>query len=397
MVVDGNSDDWFGGNELNPSGYAMPGAVGGPMYVTENSGSLILGFDGVDASTSDVYVYVDSNDMAGTSTGYNGVHTLPYDADYAILVTSTGVDVYYYNDPVWQLDPGSGVTAQGAYLEVGVPLAALGGSTDSMNIVATVQNGDTVTAASPAQTGLVGTGAETLDNAYRLTLNKLDLAAGLMDDEVLLHRSFEFSNVPTAPHTYQVMVKTAAETRHTCDFDWATENNVAMDVSKSLSFDILRACPEITASLDDISVNEDSGAVTFDLATFVDDEQDVEASMEWDVTEDNMDAFANILSDFSDKSGATGTYTVTPITDQFGTSEMTFEVVDSHGQTASKTITYTVKNINDAPVICDARANVDPIVTTVMCIYTQMQSPTDTTLETKDLVVSANHLVIWQT
>ena len=82
--------------------------------------------------------------------------------------------------------------------------------------------------------------------------------------------------------------------------------------------------------------------------------------MEWDVTEDNMDAFANILSDFSDKSGATGTYTVTPINDQFGTSEMTFEVVDSHGQTASKTITYRVKNINDAPVICDARADVDP-------------------------------------
>ena len=37
-----------------------------------------------------------------------------------------------------------------------------------------------------------------------------------------------------------------------------------------------------------------------------------------------------------------------------------FEVVDSHGQTDSKTITYTVKNINDAPVICDARDIADP-------------------------------------
>ena len=64
------------------------------------------------------------------------------------------------------------------------------------------------------------------------------------------------------------MVKTPAETRHTCDFDWATETNVVMDTSKSLSFDILRACPEITSQLDDIVVDEDSGAiVTFDLAT----------------------------------------------------------------------------------------------------------------------------------
>ena len=156
------------------------------------------------------------------------------------------------------------------------------------------------------------------------------------------------------------MVKTPAETRHTCDFDWATETNVAMDTSKSLTFNILRACPEITAVLDDIIVDEDSGSVDLDLSTFVDDEQDVEDNMEWEVVGSNMDAFANILSDFSDLSAATGTYSITPINDQFGSFDMTFEVVDSHGQTASKTITYTVKNINDAPVICDARSGVDP-------------------------------------
>ena len=364
MVVDGDNTDWTGGNELNPSGYAMPGSVGGPMYVTTDAGSVVLGFDSVDTTSSDVYVYVDSNDMAGSSTGFNGEHTLPYDADFAVVATSAGVDVYYYNDPAWVLNPtSSAVSAQGAFLEVSIPITALGGSSvDTMNIVATVQNAGTndVTSVSPAQTTIVGTGAETLDNAYELALNKLDLADGTLTNEVLLHRSFEFSSTPTAPHNYQVMVKTTAEARHTCDFDWATEVDVSMDASKALSFDILRACPEITSLLDDIIVDEDSGAITFDLATFVDDEQDVEANMEWDVTEDNMDAFANILSDFSDKSGATGTYTVTPINDQFGTSEMTFEVVDSHGQTASKTITYRVKNINDAPVICDARADVDP-------------------------------------
>ena len=197
---------------------------------------------------------------------------------------------------------------------------------------------------------------------YELTLNKLDLSDGTMSNEVLKHRSFEFSNIPTAPHTYQVMVKTPAETRHTCDFDWATATNVVMDMSQSLTFDILRACPEITSQLDDIEVPEDSAALVLDLATFVDDEQDDEANMLWDVTEValSMDAFDDILSDFSDQLSTTGTYSITPITDQFGSFDILFEVVDSHGQTASKTITYTVKNINDVPVICDARDMADP-------------------------------------
>ena len=230
-----------------------------------------------------------------------------------------------------------------------------------MNIVATVQDvgTDTVSAVSPTQT-ITGTGAETLSEAYNLELNKLDLADGTATNEVLLHRAFEFSNTPTAPHTYSVMVKTAAETRHTCDYDWATATGVTMEASQTLTFDILRACPEITGALNDIRVLEDSGAVTLDLASFVDDEQDVEANMLWEVTGDNMDAYADILSDFSDLSGATGTFDVTPLTDQFGTFEITFEVVDSHGQTATKTILYEVLNVNDAPVICDARTNVDP-------------------------------------
>ncbi len=363
MVVDGNSDDWVGGNALNPSGYAMPGLVGGPMYVTTDSGSLVLGFDSVDTSASDVYVYVDSNDMAGSSTGYNNVHTLPYDADFAIVVTSAGVDVYYYNAPNWVLDPGaSAVSAQGQYLEVSVPLASIGGSVDAMNIVASIQDAgtDNVNSASPDQGTIVGTGAETFDSAYELALNKLDLSDGTMTNEVLLHRSFEFGNPPTTPHNYNIMAKTPAEIRHTCDYDWHTEANVVMDSTTSLSFNILRACPEITSALDDILVSEDSAQLDLDLSTFVDDEQDVEEDMEWEVTESNMDAFANILTDFSDVSGTTGTLSLTPINDQFGTFDLTFEVVDTHGQTAAKTITYTVKNINDAPVICDARTSVDP-------------------------------------
>ena len=363
MQIDGDSSDWVGGNALNPSGYAMPGAVGGPMYLTVDSGEVVFGFDSISTATSDVYIYVDSNDLAGTTSGFNGVHTLPYAADFVVVVDSSGADVYYFNDPAWVLNPtANAFTGEGSFLEVSVPASSLGGSSvDSMNIVATVQavGTDTVTAVSPSQT-ITGTGAETLTEAYDLELNKLDMADGTIENEVLRHRAFEFSSTPTAPHTYSVMVKTAAEARHTCDYDWATATGVTMDQSKSLTFDILRACPEITSDLADIAVLEDSGAVTLDLATYVDDEQDVEADMLWDVTGGNMDAFANILTDFSDLSGVTGTYDITPINDQFGTFELTFEVVDSHGQTASKTIVYEVFNVNDAPVICDARNDVDP-------------------------------------
>ena len=182
MVVDGDGSDWVGGNDLNPSGYAMPGNVGGPMFVTQSANSLVFGFDNVDTQTSDVYIYIDSNDMAGSSTGYDkGAHNLPYDADYVVIATSNGVDVRYFNDPQWVLSPtANAISSQGAtLLEIGVPISALGGSSvDSMNIVATVQNTGTldVTAASPAQTTIVGTGVETLDEAYVLYLNKLVLS-----------------------------------------------------------------------------------------------------------------------------------------------------------------------------------------------------------------------------
>ncbi|MDG1549796.1 MAG: hypothetical protein P8Q94_07085, partial [Candidatus Poseidoniaceae archaeon] len=129
MVADGDSEDWFGNNVLNPSGYAMPGAIGGPMYLTNDAGNLFFGLDSISSATSDVYIYIDSNDMAGSTTGFNGVHTLPYAADYAIVATSTSTDVYYYNDPAWVLDPtANAVSAEGSYLEISVPVSSIGGT-----------------------------------------------------------------------------------------------------------------------------------------------------------------------------------------------------------------------------------------------------------------------------
>ena len=104
MNVDGDSSDWVGGNALNPSGYAMPGAVGGGMLVTKTSSDLFVGFDQASTASSDVYVYIDSADGAGSDTGLNGVHTLPSAADYLIKATSTSTDLYSYSGTAWNLE-----------------------------------------------------------------------------------------------------------------------------------------------------------------------------------------------------------------------------------------------------------------------------------------------------
>ena len=104
-----------------------------------------------------------------------------------------------------------------------------------------------------------------LTDAYNLELNKLDLTDGTITNEVLLHRAFEFSNVPTAPHTYTVMVKTAAETRHTCDYDWATATGVTMASSQTSIIRHTTSMSRNNTALEDFRVVEDSGAVTLDL------------------------------------------------------------------------------------------------------------------------------------
>jgi len=45
--------------------------------------------------------------------------------------------------------------------------------------------------------------------------------------------------------------------------------------------------------------------------------------------------------------------TITPNVDQFGTQVFSFEVTDSNGLSDTHNITFTVDNVNDAPVICD--------------------------------------------
>jgi hypothetical protein len=58
-------------------------------------------------------------------------------------------------------------------------------------------------------------------------------------------------------------------------------------------------CPEIQASLADVTVYEDSGAYTFSLMNMADDVQDLEADLTWTSADGNIDAYDGVLVDWN--------------------------------------------------------------------------------------------------
>lgn len=497
MSTDGLfEDDWFGDNFKNPSGFAYPGEVSPDFFVTYDDTNLYMGFNNT-AANDDIFVYFNTNDLTGDVLDESSTHTLPFGAEHMMAIHPDGTsDLMSYSLTGWQTSIANGAlqTAQsGAFVEAEFPLSGLGSGVDSVDVVVLVHDvttGDLVSV-HPEPTGGVTAGAMSIDDSYSMDVGGQDLSDGTMVDEVMLYRSFMFSSTPTAGHTYDIMVKTQAEARHTCAYDWSTLSDeglqpVLMDQSQSISFDILRACPEILAGSDlldevyvqsseftscgswwldhwcyrtnlgegtytttiydtygdgpnggnleidtrplgrfwwstetftlggwsgyssdeltfvvqpgyearykydcasycsetyvslskqgvlsDISVYEDTTANLLDLATYVDDVQDVEADMEWNVALDDLQMVLGsnppagvTLTDWTDQNGVTGQLSITPTLDQFGTFELDFTVMDSHGQTDTASITYTVMNVNDAPVICDIRTEANPLCST---------------------------------
>jgi len=166
MNIDGSTDDWFGGNELNPAGYAMPGNMSGDgtdnMYITYNvADSLYVGLTGVDLTNGDVLIYL-SVDGSGSSTGYNGMggsHDLPFSANYLLWADSTSsYDLYSYGFLGWgpsSLSTESISLAQGTdVLEFEIPFSRIGGTPDAVDIITLVQEETTatVTTVHPTQT-----------------------------------------------------------------------------------------------------------------------------------------------------------------------------------------------------------------------------------------------------
>ncbi len=359
MNVDGSDEDWNGGNALNPSGYAMPGMMSGDgtndMMVTYIEGDdLYIGLTGEDLAVSDALIYL-SVDGSGSNTGYNlgGSHTLPFQANYVLWADSdSSFDLYSYGflgwGPTTLSSANVDVSSSSTLTEISIPFSRIGGTPTQVDIVAIVQGETTadVSTVHPTQTIDSSNTLQTFSEYMTVELTNDDLLTGSIADEVLVYRSYKGSNTPSVAKNYDVMIKTQAD----CEYDWATATDLSLATNVEIDLDMARACPEIQASLADITVAEDSGAYTFSLTNMADDVQDLEADLTWTSADGNIDAYDGVLVDWNQNGH---TVTITPLDDQFGTLEYEFEVTDSNGLTDKHNITFEVTNVNDAPVICN--------------------------------------------
>jgi FlaG/FlaF family flagellin (archaellin) len=393
MTIDGSDEDWNGGNALNPSGYVMPGVMSGDgtddFLVTYIEGDgIYFGMTNSDLSNSDVLIYLNTG-SGGSPVGYNGLggaHNLPFHANYVLWADSEGsYDLYSYGFLGWS--PSSLSTANvdvdfsTSLAEFGVPWSRIGGMPSEIDIVAIVQEETTadVTIAHPTQTLDSSATLQNLSKFMTVELTHGDLADGTLTSEVLVYQSYKGSTTATGQKNYDLMIKTPAA----CAYDWATvedislATNVVFDdnyvagtgdtTNVQSTIDIKRACPVIDTEgadtddgLVDFSKDEDSGAFTFSLTNLADDVQDEESSLTWTMAEGTQVAFNN--DDLMDAVLNGQDVTFTPRTDQFGTQVFSFEVTDSNGLSDTHNITFTVNNINDAPVICNVeRSDCMPI------------------------------------
>ena len=384
MTVDGSDEDWNGGNALNPSGFAMPGVMSGDgtddflaTYI-EGDG-IYFGMTNTDLSNSDVLIYLNTG-SGGSDVGYNGLggaHDLPFSANYVLWADSEGsYDLYSYGFLGWS--PSSLSTANvdvdfsTSLAEFGVPWSRIGGMPDEIDIVAIVQGETTadISVVHPTQTLDSSATLQDLSKFMTVELTHGDLADGTLTSEVLVYQSYKGSTTATGQKNYDLMIKTPAA----CAYDWATVEDISMatnvvfddsyvagtgdTTNVQSTIDIKRACPVIDTDgtdtadgLVDFSRDEDSGAFTFSLTNLADDVQDQESSLTWTMAEGTQVAFNNV--DMMDAVLNGQDVTFTPRTDQFGTQVFSFEVTDSNGLSDSHNITFTVNNINDAPVICN--------------------------------------------
>ena len=369
MTADGDMSEWFG-NTKNPSDDAMPGVMssddaGEDFLATWDANNLYLALTGVDMGSADLQIYIDSS-TGGDTTGDSWYvsHSLPFAADYVFWAeddSSNGLKVNGFTG--WSATSCSALSStigdtSDTDTEVAIPWDCIGQPDSTVRMLVVVQDESTGAVASvhPDQTIATGAVGQTFNDELTLLMGHGDLAEG--DDlrnHLLIYRSYVGSNTPSDAKTYDIAVKVDA----TCEEDWGNINSVDMSTNVAESIDIKRACPVIT-SLVDVTVDEDSGSYTLTLTDKADDVQDEESTLTWTVADDaDPSRSPTMLLD----SGLSGqTMTITPDHDQFGTYVFHFGVEDSHGLTDSATITFSVTNVNDAPIICnDERADCMPV------------------------------------
>jgi hypothetical protein len=99
-----------------------------------------------------LYVYFNTNDLAGSDTDFNGEHTLPFGAEQALVIDSTGNSIHSFSLGAWTSAIGAvQVHKTTSFVEISMPLSSLGSGVDSLDIVATVQVGTDVSVVHPSQ------------------------------------------------------------------------------------------------------------------------------------------------------------------------------------------------------------------------------------------------------
>lgn len=102
--------------------------------------------------------------------------------------------------------------------------------------------------------------------------------------------------------------------------------------------------PPVLLSSPSLSFNEDSGNHTINLSLHVDDTEQTEATLLYEITSNSNTALLQVAS----VSGFT--LTVNPAPDKYGTATLGIRVTDSQGMTLNFNATITVSNVQDAPV-----------------------------------------------
>jgi flagellin-like protein len=378
MLADGDLSEWYG-NVKNPSDDAMPGVMssdnaGEDFLATWDATNLYLALTGVDMGAADLQIYIDSSTGGDTSgDAWPISHALPFAADYVFWAeddstANSGLKVS-------GLTGWSDVTSSCGNMlstignsgdtdtEISIPWDCIGQPSATVRMIVIVQDETTgaIESVHPDQTFATGAVGQTFSDELTILMGHGDLVDGDdLTNHLLIYRSYVGSNTPSDAKTYDISVKVDAA----CQEDWGNINSVDMSTNVAESVNILRACPVIQ-DLVDITVNEDSGAYTLTMLDKVDDVQDLEETLIWTVADDSDPSRSpTMLLDSSLSSvAATGQImTITPDNDQFGEYVFHFTVEDSHGLTAAQTITFTVVNVNDAPIICnEERADCMPV------------------------------------
>ena len=373
MNADGDMEEWYG-NDKNPSDDAMPGVMSSnglseDFLTTWDANNLYMSLTGVDMGSADLQIYIDSS-TGGDTTGESWyvAHSLPFAADYVFWAEdgNSGNSGLKVNGFTGWSDVTSSCGGLSSYIghsgdtdtEIAIPWSCIGEPASTVRMIVIVQDESTGAIASvhPEQAFVAGANAQTFTDELTLLMGHSDLAAGdELRNHLLIYRSYVGSNSPSDAKTYDISVKVDAE----CAEDWGTITSVDMSTNVAESIDIKRACPVIQ-NLVDVTVNEDSGAYTLTLTDKADDVQDAESTLSWTVADDLDPTRSPTM--LLDSSLSTQTMTITPDNDQFGSYVFHFGVEDSHGLTDSATITFTVVNVNDAPIICNsARADCMPV------------------------------------